>query len=52
MNALCGQLPGTVVTIPTTLALGTRNLPGDAKYARVASSVKELEDDSDGTGGP
>ena len=37
---------------PTTLALGTRNLTGGANCARVARSVKELEDDSDGTGGP
>ena len=45
------QLPGTVI-FATTLALGTPNLPGGANCARVAWSVKELEDDSDGTGGP
>ena len=51
MNALCWYLPGTV-TFPTTLTLGTHNLPGGANCARMACSVKELEDDSDRTGGP
>ena len=37
---------------PTTLALGTRNLPDGASCARVAWPVIELEDDSDETGGP
>ena len=51
MNALCRYLPDTVI-LPTTLTLGTRNLPDGANCARVAWSLKELEDDSDGTGGP
>ena len=50
MNALCRQLSGTV-TSPTTLSPGTCNLPGGANCARVACSLKELEDDSDETDG-
>ena len=42
---------GTVIS-PTTLSLGTGDLPGGANCARVACSLKELQDDSDGTGGP
>ena len=49
-NALCGQLPSTVV-FPTTLALGSRDLRGVENCASVARSMKELQNDSDETGG-
>ena len=34
----------------TALSLGTLDFPGSANCARVARSVEELEDDSDGIG--
>ena len=41
-----------LVIFPTTLASGTRYLPGGVNCDRVAWSVKELENDLDETGGP